>query len=1345
MLFVLDKNFNVMETLSNVGDFSKIVPYFEDVHTQDLATGAETFQFSTSANSPKSQHLTIGNYVAFKSGKHFKLFNIISIEETHDEDFDKLVYCEMAGIELINQVVRPMEVTGANIKKFMDAILQQTDWQIGIIDASFTDIHDFEFKEYKTVYSLIQEYVIGVFGAEIEYRVEIVNNRVVAKYIDVYRQRGNENGYRFEYSENISSISRSIDSSELVTALIGEGKNGITFKGIETPDKPMNQDFIADEIAYQQWNIKGTHLMGVFKADTDSPQELLKLTRKALEERSKPKAKYEVKVAVIGDVEIGDTVNIIDHAFNPPLYLTGRVVQLKKSKYDPSKSECVLANFKEVNSNISDEMRQIANQLEGYVDGKFPVGHEDIKDGAIGENNLQNGQIIKGTHIFANSITADKIDADAIETKHLSAGCINAEKAIIADATIDTAQIKDAAITSAKIKDAAIDTAQINDAAINSAKIQDAAIGTAQIADAAINNAKIAEAAIGTANIQDASITTAKIKDLSADKITAGDIDTERLTANVITAINASIGKIDADHITVGEIDAGKITSGEINTNILQSNIIKAINLSVEQAKIDSAKIGNLSADQITSGSISTELLTANIIKAINLSTEKIQADKITGLELEVKDASITTAKIQDLAVTNAKIGNAAVDTAKIKDASITSAKIGNGAIGTAQITDAAIVAAKIKDGEIVNAKIANATIDAAKIKSVNANTITAGKINTSNVEVSSTSGNMSLRNNTMQIKDAQNVVRVQLGEDATKDYGLIIRDNQGNTMWDFTGATANGIQNNAVTTDKIKDESITSSKLVIDEIWANEAFVSNFQAQEINANQITTGKITGEYIDITGLVSFDSLDPSISENFIPTKDENGNITKVWIDGKNIYAHSITGDQINTRGFTASDNKGETTFNIDKNDGAVTIAGTVYSKNYSNVKGKEAGYKLTPQGDAYLNNALIRGSLVLDTGGVTDFGSIANSGNLLKSTFNFAQYWGNVSGIITEGLDGAKAIINKRTNWSAGTPRQQITSVLDSTVKSGDQITLSGYYWVDSSVATSGQASNNNITIRVYEQGTSSFKDICDVPMQLDKTNQWIRFEATGTVPFTQISAAHLVFSVHTNGFFKLTLPKVEFGDKAYNWAPSAYDNANLVRMWAGTSYDNRENAPFRVLQDGSVIATKGNFGGTITGKLNIGNIVIEDTNSTNGYIDIKNNDDSKTLVHLEEINSYIKSNLAVGDFVNFDTSGSILQVKGRQVLSNGNVLITLNDGSTVVQTSDSRGTHLQRYNSGSFIFEAQGSNEFGDYLFKRMDQPVDVRMDGDLFVRDKITMNNNIAIVSRQDSGNSGFDYVVK
>ena len=147
MLFILDRNLNVVETLSNVGDLSKIIPYYDDVYTQDLPTGAETFEFTTAANTRKAQHLNVGNYIAFKDDKDYKLFNIISIDETHDQNFEKTVYCEMAGIELINTVVRPMEVNNCNLRKLMETILELTDWQIGKMDASFTEIIDFKISQ----------------------------------------------------------------------------------------------------------------------------------------------------------------------------------------------------------------------------------------------------------------------------------------------------------------------------------------------------------------------------------------------------------------------------------------------------------------------------------------------------------------------------------------------------------------------------------------------------------------------------------------------------------------------------------------------------------------------------------------------------------------------------------------------------------------------------------------------------------------------------------------------------------------------------------------------------------------------------------------------------------------------------------------------------------------------------------------------------------------------------------------------------------------------------------------------------------------------------------------------
>ena len=154
-LFILDKNFNVLGTLSNTGDFSKIIPYYEDLYTQDLTTGAEVFEFTTSSYSRNSQYLTIGNYIAFKYNNEYKLFNIISIEENHEETLEKTVYCEMAGIELINEIIRPIKILNSSLRKFLTTILEGTEWQLGKIDAGFTQVFDFESTDYKSAYELI--------------------------------------------------------------------------------------------------------------------------------------------------------------------------------------------------------------------------------------------------------------------------------------------------------------------------------------------------------------------------------------------------------------------------------------------------------------------------------------------------------------------------------------------------------------------------------------------------------------------------------------------------------------------------------------------------------------------------------------------------------------------------------------------------------------------------------------------------------------------------------------------------------------------------------------------------------------------------------------------------------------------------------------------------------------------------------------------------------------------------------------------------------------------------------------------------------------------------------------
>ncbi|WP_322388571.1 hypothetical protein, partial [Clostridium perfringens] len=64
-------------------------------------------------------------------------------------------------------------------------------------------------------------------------------------------------------------------------------------------------------------------------------------------------------------------------------------------------------------------------------------------------------------------------------------------------------------------------------------------------------------------------------------------------------------------------------------------------------------------------------------------------------------------------------------------------------------------------------------------------------------------------------------------------------------------------ISDGAIDTSKLGSNAVTSDKMFLDEILASKAFVEKFEAVEISAGQITTGKISAALLDIEGLVSF--------------------------------------------------------------------------------------------------------------------------------------------------------------------------------------------------------------------------------------------------------------------------------------------------------------------------------------------------------------------------------------------------------------------------------------------------------------------------------------------------------
>lgn len=633
MLFILNKSYEVVGTLNSEGDLSKIVTYFDDSYVQDLGTGAETYQFSTLANTEQAQHLIAGNFVAFKEDGEFKLFNIIQIEETHEETFIKTVYCEMAGIELINEVIRPIKILNSSLKKFLTTILEDTEWQLGKIDAGFTQVYDFEITDYSTVYELIQEYAVGTYGAEISYRVELEHGRITGKYIDCYAERGSSNGFRFAYGSNLTSVVRTVDMSNLATALIGVGNNNITFKEVETGDKPLNQDFIVNETAFEQWNVNGNHIFGIHQADTDSPQELLRLTRIALEERANPQVKYEMKAELLGkDVKIGDTVNVIDHEFNPPLYLSARVNQLTKSKTNPYDNEVVLANFKEVKSNITSEMRQLASQLEGYVDSQFPIGGDKIQNGAIGKEQFSKqyhteivADAVYASMIEVGELVATKIDVEELNAVYAEIEELDAKKATIEELYAQKAEIDELIAKKADIESLKAITANIETLYTEKANVTDLNALNATVTNLKAEKADIEDLTAQKAEIEELVAKKADIDSLNALEIKVNTIDATKATISDLNATNAIIGSLQANKADIVELDAVKgniehltsevadintLVNGNLTSDNIHSLILSSDKVTVEDAFIKNAMIDAIDANKIKAGSLDTGLVT---------------------------------------------------------------------------------------------------------------------------------------------------------------------------------------------------------------------------------------------------------------------------------------------------------------------------------------------------------------------------------------------------------------------------------------------------------------------------------------------------------------------------------------------------------------------------------------------------------------------------------------------------------------------------------------------------------------------------------------------------------------
>lgn len=408
---VLNPHDRVLAFLDNTHRNS--MHYWNDELHEYLQGTANTYAFTVSSKHEDAAYIVEGNKVAFVyNGKDYYL-NIVHVEK---DEFTVTATAWSLSFELINENVGAYKSESAmSFEEYVTAFDPERTVRIGINEVSDKRISK-EWTGEATVLSRLFS-VANVFDAEIEFQT-VLNDDYSLKEIvmNVYREHSDDNAgvgefrgdIKLRYGKNVTGIRKESSIENLYTGIRPTGKDGLTIQGIEKEELDENgvvefytqgPDIRApqarDRFPSNLINKEDGYIFMPKSYDTDNKDKLYSMALSDLRTASEPVVTYDVTGYF--DTAIGDTVEIEDEEYVPTLYLSARVSEQVRSFTNPQANKTVFTNFKELQSEISEDLLQKVEDL---------INKTKIYTSSI---STDNGIVFKNNEGFTN-LTANVID-----------------------------------------------------------------------------------------------------------------------------------------------------------------------------------------------------------------------------------------------------------------------------------------------------------------------------------------------------------------------------------------------------------------------------------------------------------------------------------------------------------------------------------------------------------------------------------------------------------------------------------------------------------------------------------------------------------------------------------------------------------------------------------------------------------------------------------------------------------------------------------------------------------------------------------------------------------------------
>jgi phage minor structural protein len=433
MLIILDSQQYTLGVASNGSPDA--MPYFNDTHVENLE-GVNTYEFDVPAQHEDATLLAVeGHFIIRNLDGENLLFTIKEVKDGHDNGKKiKHVYGEETAIsELLGEVQRPITLVSTTLSNAANIVIANAPgWTMG--DIPLTDSQDVEIKDYTTVLEALRD-LMSTFSTELYFTVDLRGTQIVGKKVNIVTERGTKSNVRFDFGYDVAGVSRTENSENVVTALIGVGKgdsnkerlNLSSLPAFEDGDfyKEAGGDWIGSKSALQRWGKNGRHRFGVFiDSDADTAAALQRSTLKELEDRITPALSYSASIVTLErlagysakKLRLGDYVIIKDKTFNPPIIVEGRVKETQRSYTTLNEDKVNLGKYKPITVSPDPSIRNLQNLISQSEEKWNTLDPEVQQQISEIDNRTSDVQMIQ-TVVYSgdmDSILSDKVNREDI-------------------------------------------------------------------------------------------------------------------------------------------------------------------------------------------------------------------------------------------------------------------------------------------------------------------------------------------------------------------------------------------------------------------------------------------------------------------------------------------------------------------------------------------------------------------------------------------------------------------------------------------------------------------------------------------------------------------------------------------------------------------------------------------------------------------------------------------------------------------------------------------------------------------------------------------------------------------